>query len=119
MQVIFNQPTGICFSYHISRRLVKPMFEDRTLACKECGVEFVFSAAEQSFYAEKGFQNDPSRCPACRAARKQSRNDSRPAREMFTVICSGCGIETQVPFNPTAGRPVYCRDCFQASKRNY
>ncbi len=38
---------------------------------------------------------------------------------MFTVTCSGCGIETQVPFNPTAGRPVYCRDCFQASKRSY
>ena len=93
-------------------------YEDRTLTCKECGAEFAFTAAEQSFYAEKGFQNDPSRCPACRAARKQSRND-RPAREMFTVTCSGCGIETQVPFNPTAGRPVYCRDCFQANKRSY
>ncbi|MBP2652321.1 MAG: hypothetical protein H6Q74_3146, partial [Firmicutes bacterium] len=38
-------------------------YQDRTLTCKECGVNFEFSASEQAFYAEKGFQNDPSRCP--------------------------------------------------------
>ena len=95
-------------------------FQDRTLSCKECGADFEFTASEQAFYSEKGFQNDPSRCPSCRAARKQQtrgRSDTRQNREMFTVTCSGCGQETQVPFNPTAGRPVYCRDCFQANKR--
>jgi CxxC-x17-CxxC domain-containing protein len=93
--------------------------QDRTLTCKECGAEFPFTASEQAFYAEKGFQNDPSRCPSCRAARKQSRRNDGPSRqrEMFTVTCSECGQETQVPFNPTAGRPVYCRDCFQANRR--
>ena len=45
------------------------MFEDKTLTCRECGAEFTFSASEQEFYASKGFQNQPSRCPACRAAR--------------------------------------------------
>ena len=35
------------------------MFEDKTLKCKECGAEFVFTAGEQEFYAEKGFQNEP------------------------------------------------------------
>jgi len=93
-------------------------YQDRTLTCKECGVNFEFSASEQAFYAEKGFQNDPSRCPSCRAARKQQTNRRTDnQREMFTVICSGCGKETQVPFNPTSGRPVYCRECFQANKR--
>ena len=46
------------------------MFEDKTLKCVECGNDFVFSASEQEFYAEKGFTNEPKRCSACRAARK-------------------------------------------------
>ena len=89
-------------------------FEDRTLICKECGAEFVFSASEQEFYAEKGFQNDPARCPSCRAARKQQRNG---AREMFEVVCAECGCTTQVPFKPVNDRPVYCRDCYQNQQR--
>jgi len=91
-------------------------FEDRTLTCKECGKEFPFTASEQAFYAEKGFQNDPARCPECRAARKRERsNNQAPVREMTTVICAECGAETQVPFKPVGDRPVYCRDCY--SKR--
>ena len=50
------------------------MAEDRTLSCKECSRDFTFTAGEQEFYAEKGFQNDPARCPACRRARKMSRS---------------------------------------------
>ena len=70
-------------------------FEDRTLTCKECGKEFVFSASEQEFYAEKGFQNDPARCFECRQARKRQRNN----REMFDVLCAECGCETQFRSN--------------------
>ncbi|MEN6413750.1 MAG: zinc-ribbon domain containing protein [Veillonellales bacterium] len=93
-------------------------YEDRELTCKECGTTFAFTASEQAFYAEKGFQNDPSRCPACRAARKAQMNGgNRQPREMHTAICSACGVETQVPFKPTEGKPVYCRECFQANKR--
>ncbi|MCE5287078.1 MAG: zinc-ribbon domain containing protein [Pelosinus sp.] len=93
-------------------------YQDKELTCKECGANFIFSASEQAFYEEKGFQNEPSRCPACRAARKQQNNGGfRQQREMFTTTCSECGVETQVPFNPTAGKPVYCRECFQAHKR--
>jgi len=91
-------------------------FEDRTLVCRECGKEFSFSASEQEFYAEKGFQNDPARCPECRAANKRRRNGARGDREMFTVTCAECGVETQVPFRPTEDRPVYCRDCYQKMK---
>lgn len=96
-------------------------FQDKDLSCKECGAAFTFTASEQAFYAEKGFQNDPSRCPECRAARKRQNGGrmgggARPQREMFDATCSACGIQTQVPFRPTAGKPVYCRDCFQANR---
>jgi CxxC-x17-CxxC domain-containing protein len=91
-------------------------FEDRTLACKECGAEFTFSASEQEFYAEKGFQNDPARCPECRVARKRQRSAER---EMHTVVCADCGCETQVPFKPREDRPVYCRDCYQKQREAF
>ena len=42
------------------------MYEDKILVCKECGKEFTFTAGEQEFYAERGFQNEPQRCKACR-----------------------------------------------------
>jgi len=96
------------------------MYEDKTLNCRECGVDFVFSASEQAFYAEKGFANEPGRCPECRAARKQnanSRGGSRPVREMHAATCAACGVETQVPFRPSGDRPVYCSDCFRAQAR--
>lgn len=94
-------------------------YQDKNLNCKECGADFAFTASEQAFYAEKGFQNEPSRCPSCRAARKSRNNTAggfRQQRELFTTTCSECGVETQVPFKPTAGKPVYCRDCFQAHR---
>lgn len=90
------------------------MYEDKVLTCRECGREFVFSASEQAFYAEKGFQNEPGRCPECRAARKATRGSDRP---MYDVICADCGKPTQVPFQPRNDRPVYCRDCFEAHRR--
>ena len=89
------------------------MYEDKTLKCKECGAEFIFSAGEQEFYAEKGLQNEPQRCKDCRIARK---NAARPAREMFTATCASCGAEAKVPFKPTEGRDVYCSDCFAKMK---
>ncbi len=89
------------------------MYSDKTLVCKECGEEFMFSASEQEFYAEKGFQNEPARCPECRQKRRRQRNGER---EMFDVVCDQCGVETQVPFRPTNGRPVYCRECLQAQR---
>lgn len=98
------------------------MFEDKTLICKDCGNEFSFSASEQEFYAEKGFENEPGRCPACRKARKQDRNGGgnvrRENRPMFKAVCAQCGQEAMVPFEPTGDRPVFCRDCFSA-KRSY
>ncbi len=99
------------------------MFADKYLVCKDCGNEFLFSASEQEFYAEKGFENEPGRCPDCRRARKQQRNgygnSRREDRPMFKTVCAACGQETTVPFEPSGDRPVYCRECFQARRSNY
>ena len=89
------------------------MYEDKTLKCKDCGNDFVFTAGEQQFYAEKGFENEPQRCKACRDARK---NSAKGAREMFAAVCGECGKECQVPFKPTEGKAVYCSECFAAKR---
>ena len=91
------------------------MYEDKTLKCKECGADFIFTAGEQEFYAEKGFQNEPQRCKACRDKRK---NAGKPQREYFTTTCTNCGGEARVPFQPTGDKPVLCSECFAASKNN-
>mgnify|MGYP000066678347 CR=1 FL=1 len=100
---------------YFSQREGNIMYEDKTLVCKECGKEFVFTAGEQEFYAERGFQNEPQRCKACRDARK---NAARGPREYFTATCAACGGEAKVPFEPKTDRPVYCSDCFAKMREN-
>ena len=105
-------------------------FQDKTIVCSDCGQEFVFSAGEQEYYAQKGFTNEPRRCPACRQARKAQQGGGdygsyssaggygsgggyeRPQRQMYPAVCSNCGKETMVPFQPRGDKPVYCSDCF-------
>src|SRR5918912_4418113 len=48
-------------------------YQDKRLTCVDCGTQFAFTANEQAFYAERGFANEPKRCPACRQNRKASR----------------------------------------------
>lgn len=91
--------------------------EDKMLACKDCGGQFVFSAREQQFFAEKGFQNEPQRCRDCRQARRSQNGESSapgPARPAFEAVCAECGVTTTVPFRPRGDRPVYCRTCYTA-----
>jgi CxxC-x17-CxxC domain-containing protein len=102
------------------------MSQDKTLECRDCGGNFVFSVSEQDFFAEKGFTNEPSRCPDCRAARKQRNSGgysrtgfrSQP-REMHDATCATCGKSTQVPFRPSGDRPVYCSDCYTRKSSRY
>ncbi len=115
------------------------MYNDKTLTCADCSQQFVFTASEQDFYAQRGF-TEPRRCPSCRASRKAARNSGnggasgagggysaggygggssygsrdRGPREMFTATCSNCGRDAEVPFRPTSGKPVYCSDCFRS-----
>ncbi|MTI94369.1 MAG: zinc-binding protein [Firmicutes bacterium] len=85
-------------------------FTDKTLQCRDCGNDFVFTVGEQEFYAEKGFTNEPGRCQDCRGKRRTQMRSGQ--REMHEATCAECGAETQVPFKPTNGRPVYCQSCF-------
>ena len=91
------------------------MYNDTTRKCKACGADFVFTAGEQEFYAERGFQNEPQRCKACRDSRKSA---ARGPREFYTAVCAECGKEAKVPFEPKTDRPVYCSDCFAKMKNN-
>ena len=72
------------------------MYTDKTLVCKDCGNEFVFTAGEQEFYAEKGFQNEPTRCKACRQARKAS----RPAAGGKIALSTAASAMQRVVVNP-------------------
>jgi CxxC-x17-CxxC domain-containing protein len=96
-------------------------FQDRVLKCVDCGADFVFTAGEQQFYHEKEFRNEPRRCRECKQKRHSGasagHDRGKPMGRVETsAICSQCGRETTVPFRPTQGRPVFCRQCFQGRK---
>ncbi len=110
------------------------------ITCVSCQEVFPFTQEEQEFYESKGFQA-PKKCKPCRAAAKQNRGGGggygggggsygggssygggggygggAPRRQLFDAVCAGCGTQTQVPFQPNGSKPVYCRDCFQATR---
>ncbi len=97
------------------------VFQDRTLTCVECGGDFTFSVDDQRYHQERGFTNEPRRCPSCRSARRASRQgggggggySNYGQREMYPAVCAECGKDTEVPFLPRGDRPVYCNDCFR------
>ncbi len=94
-------------------------FQDKPLKCSDCGADFIFSAGEREFFASKGYTNEPKRCPSCRQARKPERTGSSSSssygspRQMFPAQCAACGKDTEVPFEPRSGRPVYCSECYR------
>ena len=116
-------------------------YADKTITCRDCGMDFVFTSGEQEFYAQKGSTNEPTRCPSCRQQRKaggggRSGRDSYSSggyddsygssrgsyssgpREMHSATCASCGKEAQVPFVPRGDKPVYCSDCFQQQRQS-
>jgi CxxC-x17-CxxC domain-containing protein len=110
------------------------MLSDKELVCSSCGAMFTFTSQEQEFYLSKGFQ-EPRKCKPCRDAAKAQRGGGggrggygggggggygRPQRQLYDAVCAGCGIQTQVPFQPNGSRPVYCRNCYyQHSQSGY
>ena len=99
-------------------------FVDRLLICADCGGEFIFTAGEQLFFLDKQFKNDPKRCKPCKSRRSANGAAATPggpaaagiSRTETRTECSECGITTTVPFKPTQGRPVLCRQCFKNKK---
>lgn len=118
-------------------------FKDVDLLCSECGREFVHTKEKQEFYAAKGLDNLPKRCPECREKRRTNQKRQvkpragaggppRPRsggwgdrdrdwksgpRPQFDVVCAQCGKPTTVSFKPTGIRPVYCAECFRERGR--
>ncbi len=106
---------------------------DQNITCKDCGQQFIWTAAEQEFYASKQL-SAPQRCKSCRMAKRQQFNQgggqaggnyrSAGPRQMFDAVCSQCGKPCQIPFQPKLDesgmpvRPVLCSDCFRASRAN-
>ncbi len=107
-------------------------FQDKTLTCSDCSKSFTFTVEEQEQFAQRGYTNEPKRCPECRQARKAERGTSNSGsngnsysnnrsyssapRQTFPATCSDCGKATTVPFEPRQGRPVYCSDCYRKVK---
>jgi len=90
--------------------------KSQKLKCQDCGQEFAFSAGEQKFYEEKGFE-PPKRCPQCRKKRKSPggshQDERRPQEGLHTIKCAQCKKTSQVPFRPRSNKPVYCAECFE------
>ena len=117
--------TRVYWDFRSKNRERNMALSDQTLYCRDCNQEFVFTVGEQEFYASHNLTNSPTRCPSCRAARKAQSSGgynsgrsggSREPRQMYTAICSNCGNEALVPFQPRGDKPVYCSDCYQPQK---
>lgn len=91
------------------------------VTCSECG-----KPANVPFEPTAG---RPVYCNDCFSKRRPARSSGggggfgrgpprgdRGDRQMFEVTCSDCGKQTQVPFQPSGDRPVYCQDCFRKHK---
>jgi len=104
-------------------------YQDKVLKCIDCGTEFVFTAGEQLFFHDKKFTNEPKRCKNCKGKRvavagatSRGPSQGQSCGQSYTktetrTSCSQCGKETTVPFRPTQGRPVLCRECYQQGRQ--
>ena len=97
------------------------VFQDKKLNCKDCHQEFVWSTGEQKFFAEKGFEREPVRCPDCRKKKKSRVNEgghqshSNNQEEMHQVKCKKCAKISEVPFLPRDPENILCSNCFEES----
>ena len=89
-------------------------YKDKELVCRDCNEKFIFTAGEQQFYAEKGFESEPVRCKKCRLAHK--RQSFRP---VYEVVCSKCGNVARLPFEPYHNQIVFCKECHNKSRKEH
>lgn len=94
-------------------------FEDTPIFCIDCAHQFIWSAGEQLFFREKNLLNPPKRCKECKKAKNRrleaielAQITGTPHKIEVRANCARCYTSTTVPFYPSQGRPVYCRQCF-------
>lgn len=88
-------------------------YQDKVLICKDCQLEFIFSAGEQKFFEEKELQNVPQRCPDCR---KRHKKGKKPGGQAIEIKCRLCGKTGRVSFPVSPEEKIYCGDCFPKAK---
>ena len=94
-------------------------FQDRILTCVDCGAEFVWTAGEQQFFADKNFKNEPKRCKACKSKRASrpaggaagARTGAKPSRTVRAAARRRRYLSSR-----RKARPVFCKECFQSRK---
>jgi CxxC-x17-CxxC domain-containing protein len=89
-------------------------YEEETLTCRDCAATFAWTAGEQEFFAQKGFDKPPTRCPECRKKRRTERQGGPGGvpKPLYDITCVSCGKQGQVPFQPTSAS-VLCAECFR------
>ncbi len=97
----------------------EPEIEDSPILCIDCAQEFIWTAGEQLFFREKNLLNPPKRCKDCKKAKNRrleaielANTTGQPHKIEVRASCAKCHEITTVPFYPSQGRPVYCRQCF-------
>lgn len=85
---------------------------DVEIPCVQCKEIFLFTEKEQELFYQRNMMS-PQRCQKCRS-KKVAKGENAPTK--FEIVCDHCGKHDSVPFQPKVGRPVLCRDCFQASR---
>jgi CxxC-x17-CxxC domain-containing protein len=118
-------PSHVAEALANTRRPSSTEFQHKMLTCIDCGADFVFTAGEQLFFHDKQFKNTPKRCKSCKGKRVAILSATalpggtfNYARAETHAVCSQCGKETTVPFRPTGGRPIFCRECFSQRRNN-
>jgi hypothetical protein len=87
-------------------------FEDKEIECLQCGNKFIWTAGEQKFYKEKGLENQPKTCPACREQRKEE--------TAYEIECEKCGTKGHIKTafedeNSLKKKTILCKDCTKSS----
>jgi len=54
--------------------------------------------------------------PEITKAKRDNYSNGRPQRTMHPTNCTLCNVKTEVPFVPTPGKPIRCRDCMSKVK---
>ena len=85
---------------------------DVEIPCVQCKEIFVFTEKDQELFYQRNMMT-PQRCARCRS--KKAAASAEP-NSRFEIVCDNCGKHDTVPFQPKVGRPVMCKDCFEASR---